>query len=219
MTEKGALDSDKQEFTIGSRIRQIRKSMKMTQKKFAESLGIVQGFLSAIEKDRKYPSVTLLLALEHLYKFNPECVHNGLGENVSDNPGYAISGTENHAVIPLLMNLSEMKDGFQPSARFERFISLPGIPKECFAFEYAGEYMLPTIRDGDIIVIKPENKISSGCIGLIVGKWGEPILRRFREVNGEQFFSSDNTSYSTFKPDASTRILGIVVKIWREIKI
>jgi repressor LexA len=212
-------DSDEQEVTVGARIRHIRKSLKMTQKKFAESLGIVQGFLSAIEKGKKTPSDTLLIALQHLYKVNPEWIHAAQAENKVSNRFPSVLQVGDLAAIPLLKDLPASKEELQLSTRFDRYISLPGVSKGSFAFEYTGDYMSPTIRDGDLIVINPDITLVSGNIGLIVGKWGEAYLRRYREINGVPYFSSDNTLYAPFQPDASTRILGVVVKIWREIKI
>jgi repressor LexA len=215
MTKEIIYGPDGQTLTLGSKIRHIRKSLKITQKKFAESLGIVQGFLSAIETGKKTPSDTLLIALQHLYKVNPEWTD----ENKLSSHYHSISQGETFASIPFLNNLPANKEEIQLSAHFDSYISLPGIPRGGFAFEYTGDYMVPTIRDGDIIIINPDRTLTSGNIGLIVGKWGEPYLRRYREINGEQYFSSDNASYTPFQPDASTKILGVVEKVWREIKI
>jgi transcriptional regulator with XRE-family HTH domain len=219
MAKKITYGSDGQTFTLGSKIRHIRKSLKITQKEFAESLGIVQGFLSAIETGKKTPSDTLLIALQHLYKVNPAWTHSGEEENKLSSQYQSISQGETLTSIPFLKNLPANKEEFQLSAHFDSYISLPGVPRGGFAFEYTGDYMVPTIRDGDIIVINPDRTLTSGNIGLIVGKWGEPYLRRYREIHGEQYFSSDNASYVPFQPNASTKILGVVEKVWREIKI
>lgn len=206
------------EMTIGSRIRLFRNTLKMTQKSFAESLGIVQGFLSAIEKGKKNPSDTLLIALQHLYKINPLWIHTGEGEITQGRRHTSTAQSKNTVTIPLFKKLHAVHEEFKLPIP-DSYISLPDLPLDGFAFEYSGDYMLPTVRDADIIVIKPDETISSGSIALIVGKWGEPFLRRYREINGNQYFSSDNRSYATFQPDSSTRILGVVVKVWREIKI
>lgn len=205
--------------TVGLRIRHIRKSMKMTQKKFAESLGIVQGFLSAIEKSKKTPSDTLLIALQHLYKVNPDWIYSGQGEITKGGLYLNAPQPDKIGIIPFFDVLPADMREFRNSDRFDKYISLPGIPLDGFAFEYTGDYMLPTIRDGDIIVIKPDEMMTIGNIALIVGKWGEPILRRYREINGVAYFSSDNTSYAPFQAEASTKILGAVVKVWRQVNI
>lgn len=218
MTTEIIACQEEQPQTVGLRIKHLRKSLRMTQKRFAESLGIVQGFLSAIEQGKKMPSDTLLIALQHLYKVKPEWIH--AAEKVSlTSDHYHPPEAESLALVPLLNKLPADKTEFRAPDNFKRYISLPGLPKDCFAFEYRGDYMLPTIRDGDIIIIQAGKTLARGNICLIVGKWGEPLLRRYRERNGQQYFSPDNSSYSSFQPDDSNEILGFVVKIWREIKI
>jgi len=210
---------NKQNMTVGSKIRQIRKSMKMTQQKFAATLGIVQGFLSAIEKGKKSPSETLLIALQHLYRVDLQWLQSDADELMRGIDFQSTSPADCIISIPLLTDMPTNVSETQSVTKHKGHIALPGTPTGCFAFEYSGDYMQPTIRDGDIIVIKPGATILNGSIGLIVGKWEVPLLRRYREINDEKYFSSDNTAYAPFRPDASTRILGVVVKIWREVRL
>ena len=60
-----ARNKDVLEGSDGSRIKTARLAKGLTQTEFAESLGIVQGFLSGIERGKKAPSDTLLIALCH----------------------------------------------------------------------------------------------------------------------------------------------------------
>lgn len=55
-----------QEILITQRIKQLRLAKGLTQKAFSDSLGIVQGYLSSIERGLKIPSHILLMALPHL---------------------------------------------------------------------------------------------------------------------------------------------------------
>lgn len=201
--------------TTGERIRTIRKSLKMTQKEFSTSLGIVQGFLCSIEKGKKTPSDTLIIALLHLYDINPDWLKYGTGEMFRDKPTSAAHSV--NSSIPLyespLASLDPISDSMVKAV-----ISIPDIPVDCFAFEYTGDFMSPTIRDGDIVIIKPGKQAFSGDIILIAGRWGDSFLRRFRRRGDEIFFSADNSSYATFSPDKKTKIIGTVHVVWRKIK-
>lgn len=202
--------------SIGSRVKLIRQSRKMTQKEFSASLGIVQGFLCSVETGKKTPSDTLLIALQHLYGINPAWLQNGSGEMFIRMPKPVSSAVA--AAIPLYTAPPASLDLISAES-IKEFISLPEITAECFAFENKGDYMAPTIRDGDIVIIKPAKQPVSGEIILIVGKWGDSFLRRYRRKGDEVFCSADNTAYTTFKPDANTKILGIVHAVWRKIRI
>jgi len=202
--------------SIGTRVKLIRQSRKMTQKEFSASLGIVQGFLCSVETGKKSPSDTLLIALQHLYGINPAWLQNGSGEMCARMPEPASSTVA--AAIPLYTAPPASLDSISAEL-IREFISMPEITADCFAFENIGDYMSPTIRDGDIVIIKPAKQPVSGEIILIVGKWGDSFLRRYRCKGVEVFCSADNSAYTTFKPDADTKILGTVHAVWRKIKI
>jgi SOS-response transcriptional repressor LexA len=79
--------------------------------------------------------------------------------------------------------------------------------------------MAPTIRDGDMVIFKPDGEIGNRSIVLMSNKWGEVILRRFRIAGEERYFSPENTAYAPFKADVNTKIFGTVVDIWRRVKV
>ncbi|MCM1539328.1 MAG: helix-turn-helix domain-containing protein [bacterium] len=68
---------------IGERIKQIRKEAKLTQKDFAEALGITQANISAIEKNVSNPSLTLVKLICSVYSVNEKWLVEGIGERSS----------------------------------------------------------------------------------------------------------------------------------------
>ena len=208
------------EISISHRVKQLRLAKGLTQKVFAASLGIVQGYLSGIERGKKIPSHTLLMALCHIYGVREEWLSGGNGARFADmtqSNDYFPAGMA--AGIPLLKSIPE---GFPDQIGGEDIcgdISLPDIPGGCFATIAEGDFMAPTIRDGDLVIFKPGKSIGHRSIVLLNNKWGEAILRRCRVKGDEVFFSAENSVYAPFKADANTRILGTVVDIWRKVKI
>jgi repressor LexA len=208
------------EISISQRIKQLRTARGLTQKEFADSLGIVQGYLSGIERGKKIPSFTLLMALCYVYGISKEWLFGG------NDAVFAESLQLNeHFLSPIsrgIALLNTIEEGF-PDKINEKTINgsirLPGIPEGCFAILADGDYMAPTIRDGDLVIFKPGNNIDNRSIVLMTNRWGEVILRRYRITGDEEYFSPENTAYAPFKADADTRILGIVVDIWRKVKI
>jgi len=53
--------------SLGERVRQLRLQHRLSQQEFAQSLGISQGFLSDIERDRKIPGGDTLLSLKRSF--------------------------------------------------------------------------------------------------------------------------------------------------------
>jgi transcriptional regulator with XRE-family HTH domain len=204
-------------YHLGERIKSIRTSKKMTQKAFSASLGIAQGFLCAIERGKKTPSDTLLIAIQYLYKIDREWLYAGKGGRDKNILNSAENTPQAAHTIPLLKSPPSSIDGLSDS-EIDCHISMPEVPYNCFAFVYHGDFMYPSIRDLDLVIINPEAKPASGDIVLIVGKWGDSFLRRYRSVGNETFFSPDNSSYSTFKGEKGSKIIGVVDSVWRKIK-
>ena len=203
---------------LGQRIRQVRLSKKLTQQAFSQSLGIVQGFLCGIERGKKAPSNTLLIALAHLYEINMEWLVSGRG-GMALAPKTDAGQLPNGHHLPLLKRISDSFPDQIDDNDIEACLVFPDMPKDCFGLVYSGEFMAPTIRNGDILVIKPGEPVQHGMVVLFKNRWGEPMLRRYRMKDGEAHLSPDNSLYTPFKPDASMHIIGVVIAVWRNIKI
>ena len=205
---------------VAKRIKQLRTARGLTQKEFADSLGIVQGYLSGIERGKKIPSFTLLMALCHVYGVSGEWLFEGKGAEfakttLSKEQFLSLATGE----IPLLKEIGEGFPEKITENTISGFIRLPHMQDGCFAIIAEGDFMAPTIRDSDLVIFKPGKEINNRSIVLMNNKWGEVILRRYRISGDEEFFAPENTAYSPFKADAETRIFGTVVDIWRRIRL
>lgn len=68
------------ETTLGERFKQIRKKLGMTQKEFAESLGVTQTTISGIEKNTANTSLTLAKLISIKYNITEEWIIDGIGQ-------------------------------------------------------------------------------------------------------------------------------------------
>lgn len=199
---------------LGLRIRQLRQSAGVTQKDFAASLGIVQGFLSALENGKKVPSDTLILALCQLYRIDRNWLCTGKGKMAAATP----APVPGEGGIPLLRKISADFPTVQP-AEIERYLALPDVAQNCYAIRFEGDFMTPTIMDGDLVIFQAGAEVENKDIVLVTNRWGEVILRRYRLRGDEVFLAAENSSYSPFRPDPQTRTIGKVVALWRPVKI
>jgi len=208
------------EIFVAQRIKQLRLAKKLTQKAFAVSLGIVQGYLSGIEQGKKIPSYTLLMAICHIHGVTEEWLFGGTnGEPLVKPQQREVVAESKLGRIPLLNSIPlDFPDGVSEELIAD-FIQLPGNHEGCFATVAVGDFMAPTIRDGDLVLFKPGGEYGNRSIVLMTNKWGEVILRRYRVAGNEVYFSPENTAYSPFKADANTKIFGTVIDIWRRVKV
>ncbi len=208
------------EIFIAQRIKQLRQAKGLTQKAFAGSLGIVQGYLSGIEQGKKIPSYTLLMAICHIHGVTEEWLFGGMDAEFAEKP----QPKEQFSAhvprgVPLIRNIPENFPNEISENAISDFIRLPDIPEGCYATIAVGDFMAPTIRDGDLVIFKPGAEFGNRSIVLMTNKWGEVILRRYRMTGEEVFFSPENTVYAPFKADANTRIFGTVIDVWRRVKM
>jgi repressor LexA len=207
------------DIAIGSRIKEIRLAKGLTQKEFADSLGIVQGFLSSLERGKKMPSDTLLIALCHLYEINSEWLQSGTGTMFRNSSSEKGSSSLFVTRTPLLKHIAK---GFPNEIKGEDvfdYVSLPNVPEGCYAFITYGDFMAPTIRDGDLVIFQPGIEILNRDIVLVRNRWEEVIIRRYRIRDEELFFAPDNPSYAPFKPDPNVQIVGKVIGVWRKMRL
>ena len=123
------------------------------------------------------------------------------------------------SVIPLLTKIPEnFPHQIHPDDIME-YLQLPNVGQKCFALLAEGNFMAPTIMDGDLLIFKPGRGPANRSIVLMYNKWGEVIVRRYRIKGGEACFSPENPVYAAFKADSDTRIFGTVVGVWRNIKL
>lgn len=69
--------------TINERVRYIRQQNKLTQKQFAEKIGISREHLCRIESQKEKPSEQILLLITALFGIDEDWLYNGTG--TSDN--------------------------------------------------------------------------------------------------------------------------------------
>ncbi len=150
---------------------------------------------------------------------------NRLASYLGVSPSYLLYGEEVHPQflkerpVPLL---GRVPAGFPeqiPSEEIVDYINLPLSPKDSYALLVKGESMAPTIRDGDYILFIPRNDIKSGDILVVLNEWGEALLKRYRMKEGKPILISDNPDYPPVEPNKHYKIVGKVVKVWREIKL
>ena len=80
------MSSRKPSTSIGDRIKAVRIQNGLPQHAFAKSIGIAQSYLSELEKGKKTPSETLLIALSYRYALEIEWLMSGKGQMAGPKP-------------------------------------------------------------------------------------------------------------------------------------
>lgn len=202
--------------SIGERIRKVRHNQGLTQKAFADSLGIAQGYLSSIESGKKVPSDTLMIALSHLYRIDEGWLASGEG---GLHAAETVPPQASEERTPLLKRVSpDFPEGLKPED-IEGLVTFPESRPGCYAMLAYGDFMAPIIQDSDLVLFRPGEKPGNGDIVLVNSKWGDILLRRYRVRGDSVWLAPENSAYTPFQLGATSRIIGIVKDVWRKVKL
>ena len=154
--------------TTESRVKLIRKELKLTQEQLAQRLGIGKAALSMIETGKCGLSTRNKNILVQDLNVNPDWLESGEGQMFnaepeytsfrlrSDNslpmqsvPLYSIEGTA--GLVPLFND--------QASNKPINFIHIPNLPKCDGAIYVSGDSMYPLLKSGDIVLYKQLHNI------------------------------------------------------------
>jgi SOS-response transcriptional repressor LexA len=119
--------------------------------------------------------------------------------------------------IPVLGRISA---GFPNVATEEiiEYISIPGTPENSFALVVKGASMEPSFRDGDYVIFVDDGDYRINDVLIVLNEWGEAMVKRLKEKGGKRYLVSDNPAYPVVEPNEHFRIIGKVVKGWRDLK-
>ena len=91
--------------TINERIRQIRQNKQLTQKQFAQMLGISREHLCRIESGKEKPSEQMLLLISIIFgNIDTTWLLNGVGENMLCNDDEELSLKQMNSAIKSITN-------------------------------------------------------------------------------------------------------------------
>lgn len=71
---------------MNERIKEVRKTLNLTMKKFGEQIGISEGAVSNIEKGHRNVTNQMIKAICREFNVNQEWLCTGIGEMFSDTP-------------------------------------------------------------------------------------------------------------------------------------
>lgn len=77
----------KEAYLLNTRIKQIRRTLDLTQQEFAERIGLKQNSIALIESGKRNISDQAVLSICREFKVNEEWLRNGTGEMFVPDPG------------------------------------------------------------------------------------------------------------------------------------
>lgn len=199
---------------LGIRLKELRKTRKLTQPQLAEKLNVGKSTVAMWETGDREPDYNMLQKIADFFNVSIDYL---LGRPPIPPEGYPI---DQELKIPLV---GKIPAGFPIIAeeRIEDYITVPNLRKykqdQLFALRVQGDSMTGTaarIHPGDIVVVRVQPTVENGEIAVVNVDGENATLKRVRYLNGEIMLYSDNPKYPPMVVDSKrARICGKVVQV------
>lgn len=173
------------------RIKEIRKSKKITAKELADYVKVAESTMSLYENGKREPDFDTLLKIAHYLQTSIDYL---LGNTESAN-------TKKQGIkIPVLGYVAA---GI-PISAIEDIIDYEEIPEqmlrdgsEYFALQIKGQSMEPRIYNGDVVIVRKQPDVDSGQIAIVCVNGDEATCKKIVKQAGDILLQPLNPAYQT----------------------
>lgn len=207
--------------SFGAKLKSCRKNMSLSQKEFGQKIGVAESTVSLYESNKRFPDADTLKKMSAFFGVSIDYLLGNSPAKISNQPSSDSQGVR----IPVL---GRVVAGI-PLDAIEEIIDYEEIPKsmaatgEFFALQVKGDSMLPTLKDGDVVIVKKQPTVDSGDIAIILVNGNEATVKEVKEspagitlighnvaVYTPQFYSNEEIK------SLPVQVLGKVVEMRRK---
>ena len=205
------------------RIRELRKKHGLTQQKLGELIGVKKSSISQWENDEHSPSGDNLAQLSKVFGVSAHWLATGKGSPELSNVEPAVIPQGNRVPILSYVQAGNWREMCEQATTFDgnvEYISAGGeIGPYGFGLWLRGDSMLPLFKDGDLIIVDPDESPQLG--DYVVAKNGsdEATFKKYRprgiDESGQEVFELVplNDDYPTMHSDRQhIQIIGVMVE-------
>jgi repressor LexA len=200
-----------------NKIKELRKSLNMSQIEFAKSLSVHQTAVSQWENGRTSPDIDIAKKISELYNVSLDYL---LDNDTNSTPASILQNTD-PTWIPVLGRVAagipiEMIADIIDYEQIDEKLSSLG---EYFALKIKGNSMEPKISDGDIVIVRKQDDAESGDIVIATVNGDDATCKRLKKYAEGIALLSTNPNYepmiftNTDIKQFPIKILGKVVEL------
>lgn len=159
-------------------LKRLREEKEMTQAELGKALEISPSAIGMYEQGRRTPDIPTLKKIASYFNVSLDYL---LGNSPAKAAQQQSAGRG--VRIPVL---GRVVAGI-PLDAIEEIIDYEEIPKsmaatgEFFALQVKGDSMLPTLKDGDIVIVKKQPTVDSGDIAIVLVNGNDATVKEIKE--------------------------------------
>ena len=194
--------------TLGQRVRERRKELKLTQKQIGKYAGVSAVSVTLWEKDETAPKGEKLFKLAKILQCSPEWLLYEQGD--LDNP---VEGLPAEPVrkVPFISWRQNTTNEWRETAA--------PVSENAFAVRMIGDSMvnpsgLPSIPEGSIVIADSEIKAVNGAIVVAKLDESEEITVKKLAIDGPHAYLIPlNPNYKSIEVNSNYRVIGVVKRV------
>ena len=206
--------------TLGDRIRNRRKELKLTQKDLATALkGVSHVAISQWESNTTKPNAENILDLSTVLQCEISWLLRGNGES------NVVPASIGMTKIPLISYIQAgqwtgIDDFRETCGDYEYILTDLDVSDDAFALEIKGDSMTPDFLEGDVVIIDPNEPPHDGeFVAAINGNY-EATFKKYRPLGEVDNFGREHFELIALNPDypklstlkQEIRIIGTMVE-------
>ncbi len=200
------------------KLKELRKQNNITMKELGKKLNLAESTISLYEMGKREPDFQTLIKIADLFNVTIDYLLGTKQQNFNIRKGIKIPvlGTI-PAGIPIEA-IEEILDYEEISEEMAR-------TGEYFALKVKGDSMLPTIKDGDTVIVKKAEDAETGKICVVMINGYDATLKEIKK-DPQGLYVIPHNPNSDFKPTffsnqeietVPVRIIGVAVEIRRSL--
>lgn len=161
----------------GKRLKMLREEKGLTQKDLAEKLSLTPKAISFYELGSREPSGDALIRMAHILGTTTDyLLGNSTTKEVDQKNGRGVR-------IPVLGRVVAgiPIEAVEEILDYEEITPELAATGEFFALQVKGSSMEPTLRDGDVVIVKKQPTVDSGDIAIVLVNGNDATVKEVKE--------------------------------------
>ncbi len=212
--------------TLGTRLKALRKTKKVTQQQVADAIGVSKTSVIYWEKDENLPKHDSLMALANTLGVTSDYLLNGKNASIDNNVGvpFPLTGRLVPVISWVQAGSWTTVESVPAGTQFEEWLPPnPKCGKNGYGLTVVGESMLPDFRPADKIYVNPDfqtNDLKTGDL-VIVSCEGdlEATFKKLIVESGNMYLQPLNPDWpeKTIPLVDGCKLVGKVVGLYRDV--
>ncbi|WP_323909959.1 LexA family protein [Aeromonas veronii] len=205
------------------RIKELRKKHGLTQQKLGELIGVKKSSISQWENDEHSPSGDNLAQLSKVFGVSAHWLSTGKGSPEPSNVEPAVIPQGNRVPILSYVQAGNWREMCEQATAFDgnvEYVTASVDIGPCgFGLWLRGDSMLPLFKEGDLIIVDPDEAPQPGDYVVAKNGSNEATFKKYRprgiDENGQEVFELVplNDDYPTMHSDRQRiQIIGVMVE-------